>query len=192
MLSSVRSVVSDFHHLTLHKRSRVRSMDKSGIQFSFYDFYWIKYYFMPTKCKLWSAFSYLSTSNSIHLSRLMTKPIKMICAPSEDSDQSDPPSLIRLCADCALSWQLRTQCFFKRTAKALIRLGGCPCWSESSLGSKVILLVLSWGGSFFVKVTLSMITNLIHVLDMFCNILSVICWHSDSNGYSQYMFHWEL
>ena len=33
-----------------------------------------------------------------------------------------------------------------RTAKTLIRLGGCPGWSESSLGTKIILLVLSWGG----------------------------------------------
>ena len=35
-----------------------------------------------------------------------------------------------------------------RTAKTLIRLGGCPGWSESSLGAHAILLVLSWGGSF--------------------------------------------
>ena len=28
-----------------------------------------------------------------------------------------------------------------------IRLGGCPGWSESSLGTRVIMLVLSWGGS---------------------------------------------
>ena len=31
----------------------------------------------------------------------------------------------------------------ERTAKALIRLGGCPVWSESSLGAQVISLVLS-------------------------------------------------
>ena len=36
----------------------------------------------------------------------------------------------------------------ERTAKTLIRLGECPGWPESSLGAKVILLVLSWGGSF--------------------------------------------
>ena len=42
---------------------------------------------------------------------------------------------------------LITQAFFMRTAKTLIRLGGCPGWSESSLGTHVILLVLSWGGS---------------------------------------------
>ena len=34
-----------------------------------------------------------------------------------------------------------------RTAKTLIRLGGCPGWSESSLGALVILLVLSCAGS---------------------------------------------
>ena len=33
------------------------------------------------------------------------------------------------------------------TAKTLIRLGGCPGWSESSLGAHAILLVLSRGGS---------------------------------------------
>ena len=45
---------------------------------------------------------------------------KITCAPSEDLD------------------------FFMRTAKTLIRLGGCPGWSESSLGAKAILLVLSY------------------------------------------------
>ena len=33
------------------------------------------------------------------------------------------------------------------TVKILIRLGGCPGWSEFSLGAHAILLVLSWGGS---------------------------------------------
>ena len=32
-----------------------------------------------------------------------------------------------------------------RTTKTLITLGGCPGWSESSLGANTILLVLSWG-----------------------------------------------
>ena len=35
-----------------------------------------------------------------------------------------------------------------RTEKTLIRLGGCPGWSESSLGAHAILLVLSCGGSY--------------------------------------------
>ena len=33
------------------------------------------------------------------------------------------------------------------TAKTLIRVGGFPGWSESSLGAHAILLVLSWGDS---------------------------------------------
>ena len=36
-----------------------------------------------------------------------------------------------------------------RTAKTLIRMGGCPGWSESSLGAQVVLLVLSSGGSHY-------------------------------------------
>ena len=39
-----------------------------------------------------------------------------------------------------------------RTVKTLIRLGGCPGWSESSLGARASLLVLSWGGSYVLKV----------------------------------------
>ena len=46
------------------------------------------------------------------------------CAPSEDSDK---PSFNGL---------LRTQGVFMRTAKTLIRLGGCPGWCESSLGAQ--------------------------------------------------------
>ena len=48
----------------------------------------------------------------------------------------------------ALNGQLRAQCFFMRPTKTLIRLGRCSGWSESLLGAKVILLVLSWGGSY--------------------------------------------
>ena len=32
-------------------------------------------------------------------------------------------------------------------AKTQISMGGCPGWSEYSLGAHAILLVLSWGGS---------------------------------------------
>ena len=51
---------------------------------------------------------------------------------------------------CALSGYLRTQFCFRRTALTLIRLGGCPGWSESSLGAQIILLVLSCRGSIFI------------------------------------------
>ena len=68
---------------------------------------------------------------------------KMTCAPGEDSDQpGHPPSLISLRS--AQTGYLRTQYFFMRTAETLIRLGGCPGGSESSLGAEVILLVWSY------------------------------------------------
>ena len=65
----------------------------------------------------------------------MTKLTKWVCAQrrlrsawaSAQSDQS---------FRCVLNEKLRTQAFFMRTAKALIRLGGCPGWSESSLGAQ--------------------------------------------------------
>ena len=75
----------------------------------------------------------------------------MICAPSKDSDQpGHPPSLISL--RCALNRYLRTLAFFMRTVKTdqtgrMQRLGGCPGWTESSLGAHAISLVLAWGGS---------------------------------------------
>ena len=65
------------------------------------------------------------------MSRDMTKPTQWVCAQRRlrsawVSAQTDR---------CALSGWLRTQGFFMRTAKTLIRLGGCPSWSESSLGA---------------------------------------------------------
>ena len=47
-----------------------------------------------------------------------------------------------------LNGLLRSQAFFMPTAKTLIRLGGCPDWSESLLGAQVILLVLLCSGSY--------------------------------------------
>ena len=69
-----------------------------------------------------------------NLSRDMTKPTKWVCAQwrsrsawaSAQSDQS---------LHCVLIGYLRTQGFFMRTMKTLIRLGRCPGWSESSLGT---------------------------------------------------------
>ena len=69
------------------------------------------------------------------------------CAPSENSDQpGHPPSLIRVLAVRSVSsyGPKLSSCGQRR----LIRVGGCPGWSESSLGAHAILLVLSWGGSY--------------------------------------------
>ena len=69
-----------------------------------------------------------------HMSRDMTKPTMWLCAQrrlrsawaSAQSDRS---------LRCALNGYLRTQAFFMQTSKTLIRLGGCPGWSESLLGA---------------------------------------------------------
>ena len=76
----------------------------------------------------------------------------MICASSEDFDQpGHPPSLIRVFAvrmkkPWVLSYPLSTQW-------RLIRLGGCPGWSESLLGSHhfvgfvMLHLMLGWSST---------------------------------------------
>ena len=51
---------------------------------------------------------------------------------------------------CPHEQSLGSYLTIERTAKALVRLGGYPGWSESWLGAHVILLVLSWDGSFIV------------------------------------------
>ena len=80
------------------------------------------------------------------MSHLMTKPTKWLCTQrrlrsawaSTQSDQS-------LC--CPHEESLGPYLPIERTVKTLIRLGGCPSWSESSLGTNASLLVLSQSGS---------------------------------------------
>ena len=61
----------------------------------------------------------------IALPELCSGELKMTCAPSEDSDQPGHlPSLISL--HCPHEESLDPYLRIKRTAKALIRLGGCP------------------------------------------------------------------
>ena len=77
---------------------------------------------------------FLMTMLKKPLSCLVTKPTIWLCPQrrlrsawaSAQSDQS---------LRCALCWRLRVQAIFMRTAKTLIRLGGCPGWSESLLGA---------------------------------------------------------
>ena len=78
--------------------------------------------------------SLLLSSSHIQVSRDMTRPTKWMCAQrrlrsawaSAQSDQS---------LRCPHEESLGPNLPIKRTAKTLIRLGGCPGWSESSLGA---------------------------------------------------------
>ena len=83
-----------------------------------------------------------------NLSGSKTKPTNDVCAQqilrsacqSAQSNQS-------LC--CALNGKLRTHGCFTQTRRLWsIRLGRCPGWSESLLGTQVILLILSGSSSF--------------------------------------------
>ena len=66
------------------------------------------------------------------------KTYKVACAPSEDSDQpGHPPRLIGVFAvRMKKSWVL---CYPLSAQRRLIRLSGCPGWSEFSLGAYAIL-----------------------------------------------------
>ena len=74
-------------------------------------------------CKGWSDLLEYDTNkfchHAVHMSHTMTKPTKWVLSESS------------LCAQ----WVSKNQSFFMRTAKTLIRLGGCPGWPESSLGA---------------------------------------------------------
>ena len=69
----------------------------------------------------------------------------MIWAPSYDSDQPGHQSDQSLC--CPHEETLGSWLPTERAAKTPIRLGRCPDWSKSSLGTQVILLVLLCAGS---------------------------------------------
>ena len=76
---------------------------------------------------------------------------KMIFALSKDSDQAGHPHrLIRVLAvrmkkPWDLSYPMRGQ---RRLWTDWADAQGCPVWSESLLGTQVVLSVLSWGGSY--------------------------------------------
>ena len=110
---------------------------------------------------------------------------KMACAPSElrsalASAQSDQS--LRCPHEESLGPQLPTE----RTGKTLIRLGGCPGWSESSLGAHAMLLGLSWGGSntaMIIKSALSLVKTIFPELHYIYNASSVahqfkFFWHA--------------
>ena len=78
----------------------------------------------------------------------MTKPTKLHVRPTKSQISL---GICPVWSESLLSaWRkLRSLATHWAQAKTLIRLGGCPGWSEFSLDAHAILLVLSWGGSFF-------------------------------------------
>ena len=76
----------------------------------------------------------------------------------------------------------------KHTAETLIRLGGCPGWSESLLCTQLILLVLSCCGSFDKADCLTNISDLSGLVSSFARVStleaggSVWLWNTSENG----------
>ena len=65
---------------------------------------------------------------------------------------------------CALNGELRTQGFFMRTAKTLIKLDGCPGWSESSLGAQLFCWFCHEAAHFYVQnLTLHALLNFLAI-----------------------------
>ena len=74
----------------------------------------------------------------------MTKPTKWPLRPARLRSAWASVFSLRCPHEETFGPQLPIEC----TAKTLIRLGGCPGWYASLLGTQTILLVLSWGGSY--------------------------------------------
>ena len=88
---------------------------------------------------------------TLKLSRLVTKQTKWLCAQqrlrsawaSAQSDQS---------LRCPHEESLGPYLPIERTAKTLIRLGGCPGWSESSLGAHPLCWFCHEAAQFYVTI----------------------------------------
>ena len=67
------------------------------------------------------------------------------------------------------------------TAKTLIRQGGCPGWSEPSLGVHAILLVLSRGGSYvFMEKYGKLFLNYQQIPTSSVSLIQTFCWDAPS------------
>ena len=96
----------------------------------------------------------------------------MTCTPSEDSDKSGiRPAWSIFAIHLKRVWVLS---YSYSAQRRLIRLGGCPGWSESSLCIQVILLVLSCRGSIFLRNRL--LINLLHSKVTRYSLLENVLW----------------
>ena len=71
------------------------------------------------------------------MNRIMTKRTKWHVRPAKTDQPGHPPSLIRVFAVRSIG-SYKDPSFFMRTAKTLIRLGGCPTspwiWNDQTIG----------------------------------------------------------
>ena len=107
-------------------------------------------FFLTLIC--WSKYFLFSIHrNSFHsiktyMSCLMTKPTKRSVRPAKTQISLGIRPVWSESSLCA-QWEAEDPSFLHED-----RLGGCPGWSESSLGAHAILMVLSWAGSHVYEV----------------------------------------
>ena len=142
------SQLSPFLELCPFEKSEWNVMHAISYEPCMLGFWNFIYGFLMEKCK-WVAhpqwFKIVDRFYALHSSIFPQKNLHMFVitwTPCDDSDHPGyPPSLIgvfvvRMKKHWVLSYPMRT-------AKTLIRLGGCLGWSDSLLGADVILLVSS-------------------------------------------------
>ena len=79
-----------------------------------------------------------------------------------------------------------------QTVKTLIRLGGCPGWSESSLGAHATSLVLSWGISYGIVEGGITVTLSIFFIDSIVWPCKTICVAARQNQQNYLCAQWRL
>ena len=95
---------------------------------------------------IYTRFNLCSTASHLNLSRLMTKPTKWSVRPAKP----------QISLGIRPVWSESSRSAWRSTGSLATHWAhsedsdqtGCPDWSESLLGAHIILLVLSWGGSF--------------------------------------------
>ena len=93
-----------------------------------------------------SACTFKTCVNYWHMSRLSTKPTKWVCAERRLRSAGHPPSLIRVFA-CA-QWVAKDPSFLHTDSEDSDQTGRMPRLIWVFAGRILILLVLSWGGSY--------------------------------------------
>ena len=78
-----------------------------------------------------------------------------------------------------------------RTAKTLIRLGGCLGWSESSLGAEVVLLVWSYRRRLIYSAKIKSIQEIFSMLDWTRMKVHCCPMHVWKHGLSHYLAMWQ-
>ena len=81
-------------------------------------------------------FCWFHQTSKTYISHLMTKPTKWHVRPAKTQISLGIPPQSDLSLCCPHEETLGPKLPIQRRAKTLIRLGGCPGWSESSLGAQ--------------------------------------------------------